>query len=134
MKKLALAFALALSAVTTACGSDDPAPAPTPAADSGTPAGDSGTPAGNGVVVKSNEFSPATITIKVGQEVTWTWAGGTHNVVSGAGCVPDMKFTSGAPVGTVGNTFKQKFDTAGTVEYFCNPHCGVGMKGTVVVQ
>ena len=140
MKKLVVALALVLTTVTAACGSDD-TPAPT-GSSSGTPTGYSGTPAPtdsgtgkvNAVTVKSNEFVPASLQIKVGDEVTWTWAGGNHNVVSGAGCMPDGKFTSGNPTGTVGTTFKRKFDTAGTFEVYCDPHCAGGMKGSIVVQ
>jgi len=140
MKKLAVTLVLAFATVTAACGSDDPTPTSSSSSSgtSGTtPVVDSGTPVAtaNEVIVKSNEFVPKTITVKVGDEVTFKWTGGTHNVVSGANCMADATFTSGNPVGTVGNTFKQKFATAGSFEYFCDPHCvSSGMKGTVVVQ
>ena len=83
------------------------------------------------VTVSSNQFSPAAVTIKAGRTVRWTWAGGTHNVVSGENCTPDGTFKSGEPQG--GGTFEQKFETPGTFPYFCRPHCSMGMTGTVVV-
>lgn len=85
------------------------------------------------VTISSNQFSPATVTIKAGETVKWTWSGGTHNVVSGTSCTSDNKFTSGAPA-SAPNTFEHKFDTAGTYDYFCQPHCSAGMKGQVIVQ
>ena len=99
---------------------------------------DDETPADNdadvvNVQVTSNQFTPAQVKIKVGQTVRWTWAGGTHNVVSGPDCATeDGNFKSGAPVG--GGTFDKKFETAGTFPYYCQPHCQMGMKGEVVVE
>lgn len=94
------------------------------------------TPSTNDVVnvqVSSNQFSPAEVKVKVGQTVRWTWAGGTHNVVSGPDCnTEDGNFKSGAPVG--GGTFDKKFEKAGTFPYYCTPHCAMGMKGQVVVE
>jgi plastocyanin len=72
------------------------------------------------------------VTIKAGQSVKWVWVSGTHDVVSGSSCSPDGKFKSGSP--TSGTTFTQKFDTAGTFDYFCTPHCSAGMTGQVIVQ
>jgi plastocyanin len=85
------------------------------------------------VSLKDNLFSPATVTIKSGQTVRWTWVNGAHDVVSGPNCAGDGKFKSG-PVAGAPNTFDFKFDTAGTFEYFCTPHCQMGMKGTIIVQ
>jgi plastocyanin len=90
------------------------------------------TTATNTVTLNATTFEPATITIKVGESVTWKWATGTHNVQSGTSCAPDAKFSSGEPV--AGGAFEQKFDTAGTFDYFCSVHCGTGMVGKVIVQ
>lgn len=123
MKKLALSL-LATLALLTACAADDPA-------------ADVEADTAN-VTIRDNEFSPSTITIKAGQIVRWTWnsnGGGLgHNVVSGAACgEPDNKFDgSGAP--KEGGTYEYKFEVAGTFPYYCEPHCSMGMKGTVVVQ
>jgi plastocyanin len=92
----------------------------------------SGAASANTVTLRGTTFEPATITIKVGQTVTWKWASGTHDVKSGATCAPDGKFSSGDPV--AGATFEQKFDTAGTFDYFCSVHCAEGMTGKVIVQ
>jgi len=79
----------------------------------------------------SNAFSPQTVTVKVGQTVRWVWKGGAHNVVSGSSCTEDGNFKSGASV--AGGTFDKKFEVAGTFPYYCEPHCTVGMTGTVIV-
>jgi plastocyanin len=124
MKKLVVAVVLALATVNAACGSDS----------STSSSGTSGAPPANGVTVSSNTFTPASISIKAGDTVTWTWAGGNHDVTSGANCTNDNVFTKSALQSTNGATFQQKFDKAGTFEYFCTPHCAGGMKGKVVVQ
>jgi plastocyanin len=85
------------------------------------------------VQISANQFSPDSITIKVGQTVRWTWGGGTHNVQSGASCdAPDDTFRSGVPQS--GGTFERKFDKAGSFPYYCEPHCSMGMKGVVIVE
>jgi plastocyanin len=85
------------------------------------------------VTVSSDTFEPASLKIKKGQIVRWTWQGGTHNVVSGPDCDQhDGFFRSGAPQG--GGTFEKPFDKTGTFPYFCELHCGMGMKGEIVVE
>lgn len=84
------------------------------------------------IQVTSDQFTPQRVTVKVGDTVRWTWAGGSHNVVSGAGCAPDGNFKSGAP--TSGASFERIFDTAGTFPYYCEPHCTMGMTGEIVVE
>jgi plastocyanin len=135
MKKLALGFAFALAAVVAACSStsDNTGSSGTSGTSGTTP--EAGTPTGNNVTVKSNQFDPPTLTIKAGQTVTWTWAGGAHTVTSGANCTSDMAYGTGTVKTTVGDTFTHTYPTAGTFEYFCEPHCvSSGMKGTIIVQ
>ena len=124
MKRVLFGLALACGfALVPACSSED----------TGSSSGSSGTTppaAAATVTVKSNEFSPATVTVKVGESVQWTWAGGSHNVVSGTNCAGDNNFTSGNP--QTGGTFEKKFEAAGTFDYFCTPHCGMGDRKSVV--
>ena len=131
MKKLAISFVLVLATVTAACSSSSDSSS---SGTSGT-TGDSGTtPATNSVTVTSNKFVPPSLTIKAGETVTWTWAGGSHTVTSGANCTADAVYTSGLQ-STSGATFKHTYATAGTFEYFCEPHCASSaMKGTIIVQ
>jgi plastocyanin len=86
------------------------------------------------LVLATNTFSPATVTIAPGQSVTWEWAEGSgmHNVV------PDDQ--EPAPSGVLAEgpkTYAYTFDAPGTYRYYCVAHGnrgGVGMAGTVVVQ
>jgi plastocyanin len=130
VNKTVLAIVLAASSLIAACGSDD-SNSSSSSSSSGT-SGAATTP--NGVTVKSNQFVPASLTVKVGDTVTWTWAGGTHDVVSGANCASDGAWSSTLQ-STSGSKFTHTFDTAGSFEYFCTPHCASSaMKGTIVVQ
>jgi plastocyanin len=74
-------------------------------------------------------YQPATVTINVGDTVTWTNAGGTHDVHA-----DDNSFFN-ATSGTAW-TFSHTFTAAGTVGYHCTVHGapGLGMFGTVIVQ
>ena len=56
--------------------------------------------------------------IKVGQTITWTWAGGNHNLVSTQGV---ESFDSGFSSQT-GFTFSHTFTIVGTTNYVCTPH------------
>ena len=128
MNKLLFSFLLASASLVAACGSDE-----TPSSSSGGSTADAAVPPNN-VIVKSNQFVPASLTVKVGDTVTWTWGGGNHDVVSGKNCTSDAAYSS-ALLATIGSTFTHTYDKAGSFEYFCTPHCATqAMKGTIVVQ
>lgn len=78
-------------------------------------------------------FSPANLTIRAGQTVTWQWATSGHDVVSGANCTADSLFSSGG-IQNAGFSFTHRFDTPGTYPFFCLPHCSLGMRGAVTVN
>jgi plastocyanin len=71
-------------------------------------------------------FSPDTVTVKVGDSITWTNTGSLQHSVT----ADDGSFNSGLL--STGQTFTQSFNTAGTFAYHCAPH--PWMKATVVVQ
>lgn len=81
-------------------------------------------------------FTPADLTINLGDTVEWTWVSGLHNVVS-----TDGLFSSGSPVlppMSFSITFDQAFlDSApanGNVyNYQCDVHVALGMVGKVTV-
>jgi plastocyanin len=54
--------------------------------------------------------------------------------VSGTSCTPDGKFSSGDSLTRPPATFEKKFDERGSFPYFCDPHCGLGMTGKVIVE
>jgi plastocyanin len=95
----------------------DPAPAPkltVAAAASGS------------VTISDFEFTPASITVDVGDTVTWSNAGPTaHSATATAGSFDTGIFSEG-------QSRSHTFDEAGTFSYICTPH--PQMKGTVTVQ
>lgn len=123
---LALAFA--------GCGGDDkkessggssPPPAETES---------SGGSSGGGVKVsmKAIQFNPKSVTVSKGGTVTWTNDESVgHDVTKTGG--PGADFKSGEPGAMqAGDTFKQKFATAGKVDYVCTVH--PSMTGSVTVK
>ncbi|MEA3018968.1 MAG: hypothetical protein QOI47_492 [Actinomycetota bacterium] len=103
-----LVVLLALTTVVAACGGGgSSSTASTPGA----------------VAVKDNLFSPQSITVKVGDTVTWTFKGNSaHNVTFDAFHSNLMKE----------GTYTHTFDAAGTFSYRCTVH--PGMNGKVVVS
>ena len=67
-------------------------------------------------------------TIQLGETITWTWGGGTHNLRSTGGV---ETFDSGYS-STYGFTFSHTFTVVGTTTYVCDPHES-HMYGTVTV-
>lgn len=88
---------------------------------------------GVGVNAIDNSFSPASITIDVGDTITWSNTGDNPHTttsgqrgVSGSGSLWEQTLNLGISSSAV------SFDTAGTFLYFCKFH--QGMDGTVTVQ
>jgi plastocyanin len=80
------------------------------------------------VTTPGESFSPATVTIRTGGTVTWTFTGGTRHNVTFNGTAP----TGGNIPDTQGASVQRTFATAGTYSYTCTRHSG--MNGQVVVQ
>jgi plastocyanin len=104
--------------------------------DSGTGINDDDSAFTGTIRVVDNRFSPADVTIAVGDSVTWRWEGSlAHSVTQGT--TPDPSedgsrlFDSGTR--TTGS-FGYRFTTPGEVPYFCRPHFAAGMKGVVRVS
>lgn len=113
---LAAVGILALTMMFAACGGTSSQTTTTSAAGA----------TGTQVVMKNIAFDPATVTIKVGDTVTWTNEDSvTHTVVG-----DNNEFQSGDLA--QGDTFSFTFDQAGTYPYHCSIH--PSMKGTVAVQ
>ncbi len=78
-----------------------------------------------------NTFTPAVITVTVGDTVQWVRMGGFHNVVS-----DDLFRLSDDPLGDPSSSWSTvsfTFTEAGTFDYYCEPHQGLGMEGQVIV-
>jgi LPXTG-motif cell wall-anchored protein len=115
-----------------------PAPAPAPAApapqvlkDDAPVADDKDKPlaiaaASTGVTISDFKFSPGTVTVNVGDTVTWSNSGPTgHSATAN-----DGSFDTG--ILQKGSSGSHTFSQAGSFSYICTPH--PFMKGTVVVQ
>lgn len=83
------------------------------------------------VTVTNFSFSPAQLTINVGDAVRWTNVLGQHNVKA-----DDNSFTSGAAAPAPWE-FIHTFTAVGNNPYYCEPHGGPGgsgMSGVIIVQ
>jgi plastocyanin len=84
----------------------------------------------------TNGFSPKSVSVKVGDTVTWTNNDNTiHTVISGTGLSDTNKgkdFDSGlTALTTTGKTFSHQFTKAGDFPYFCELHPAMTGKVTV---
>lgn len=86
------------------------------------------------VEVSSNMFTPADVTIFVGQTVEWNNVGGFHNVNGTLNTYPNNPegFDNGAASADLWS-FSYTFTEVGVYDYQCDPHAGFGMVGTVTV-
>ena len=106
---------LLMSILVAGCGGyQAPGPAPAPSPVAGTE---------HQVTIENFAFSPAEITIKVGDTVTWTEQDAVHHTTTGS------IFDSG-DLGQE-QTYSKTFDQAGIYDYSCNYHSN--MKGKVIV-
>lgn len=97
-------------------------------------------------IVKLNSseiFAPTTITIHIGDSVTWkNGSTAVHTVTDDPQLAASSK-DSVLPAGAksfnsgflkAGQNFTHKFNVAGTYRYFCILHESAGMVGTVIVK
>ena len=71
--------------------------------------------------------------ITPGTTVEFVWETSTHNIVvdsqpEGAG------WEGHEPIENTGFTYSHTFETAGTYEFYCQPHRDLGMVGTIIVN
>lgn len=80
----------------------------------------------NEIAIQNFAFSPATITVKAGDSVTWT----NKDLVGHSATADDKSFDTGVLAQNESETVT--FDTVGTYTYHCTPH--PNMKATVTVE
>jgi len=85
------------------------------------------------VDVTSNIFTPAEITINMGDTVIWTNTQGNHNVNGLQSKFPSNPESFGNDVGS-GWVFSHVFTLPGIYDYQCDPHVQFGMVGKVIVM
>lgn len=86
------------------------------------------------ITVQSNSFTPAALTVRVGETVQWNNIGGVHNVNGTQATYPNnpVGFGNGSAAGAPW-MYQFTFDVPGTYDYRCDPHFGLGMVGTITV-
>jgi plastocyanin len=128
MKKLltiAAIVVLAFAVVSLVGCSGGGTPAATPSSSAGGSSSTSPAAGGTAVSIANFAFSPAEVTIKAGDTVTWTNNDSAPHTVTGA------DFDSGQLA--QGATFSQTFPTAGSFSYKCTIHPSMA-PGKVTVQ
>ncbi len=132
MRRLTAISALALALIAAGCGSGSGGGGGQTSGGAPTSAGGQGS--GGKVVtvhMKNIQFDPKTITVQRGTTIEWVNDDSVrHDVTKSSGPGPD--FESGSGNIRYGQTYKQTFDTAGTIKYHCTVH--LGMNGTIVVK
>lgn len=86
-------------------------------------------PTSKTVTITNFQFSPKTVTIKAGVEVSWEVKEGTHTITADNGAFESQALSAG-------QKFNYKFTKPGTYRYYCSFHGGKGghdMAGTVNV-
>jgi plastocyanin len=82
------------------------------------------------VQVGNYYFNPSSLNVEVGDIVKWVWVQGSHTTTSSsipAGAASwDELITSG------NQTYSYTVTTAGTYNYVCTPHAGMGMVGSFI--
>jgi plastocyanin len=78
-------------------------------------------------------FEPSSVTIKKGDTVKWVNNKlPPHNIMFEDKALSDKSHD--AMMFSPGESYEVTFDSAGTFSYYCAPHRGAGMAGTVTVQ
>lgn len=129
---LALVLAAAVAAESPGAGSPAPAASVAP--------GGSAAPSasgGNAISIVQKTFQPSTLTVHVGDTVTWTVTqaiSDPHSVTSGSykDAHPGTEFDSGIKLKNNGDSFSHTFSAAGTFSFFCAVHPDT-MSGTITV-
>ena len=80
-----------------------------------------------------NRFGPASVTINVGDTVTWEYAGGSNHTVTSTTANWEKDDPVGPPA-VLNLSTSYLFDAPGTYRYVCTTHESVGMRGVVVVE
>ena len=82
-------------------------------------------------------FQPSKVEISAGDTVKWENNKlAPHNVVFEKAPAGEdaAKFSHKALAFSPGETFSETFDTPGEYTYYCEPHRGAGMVGTIIVN
>lgn len=80
-------------------------------------------------------FQPAKVTIQAGDTIKWVNNKlAPHNVVFDSSVKNADKLTHKGLAFAPGESFEATFTEPGEYTYYCEPHRGAGMVGTIIVQ
>ncbi|WP_207590554.1 plastocyanin/azurin family copper-binding protein [Halomontanus rarus] len=80
-----------------------------------------------------NVFEPEAVTISPKTTLRWVWKSDTHNV-NPTSQPEDADWTGHSDIADEGNEYEHHFAVPGEYDYQCDPHIGLGMIGTVIVE
>ena len=86
------------------------------------------------VANNSNSYVPSTLTISLGDTVEFSNVGGFHNVNATLSTYPNNPQGFGNAVSSSNWSFQHIFTIAGTYNYQCDPHVGMGLTGIIIVN
>lgn len=129
MKHAAWYGTVFLAALTLGCGSsyDDGGNNPPPP---------NNPPPANTINVRNNSFSPTSLTVASGTQVTFSWVSGAagHNVTPSSANPQALPESGGGGVlRSAPFSFQVIFSTVGTYRFFCSPHGSQDGAGNVLV-
>jgi plastocyanin len=75
-------------------------------------------------------FDPSSLNVEVGDIVKWVWVEGSHTTTSTS--VPAGAASWDQPINSGNQSYSYTVTTAGTYNYHCTPHAGMGMVGSFV--
>lgn len=82
------------------------------------------------VLVGDSFFNPASLNVKVGDTVSWSFTGNMQNHTTTSSTIPSGAASWDQPINTANPTFNYVVTKAGTYNYVCTPHASF-MKGTI---
>ena len=82
----------------------------------------------------NNNFVPSSLNINLGDTVDFINTGGFHNVNGTLAAFPNNPQGFGNSVSSSNWTYQFVFNVAGSYNYHCDPHAGMGMVGTIIVS
>jgi len=74
-------------------------------------------------------FSPASLSVSVGDTIKWVWVAGSHTTTSNPGGIPSGASSWDHPITSSSTTYEYAVTVAGNYSYVCTPHAP-GMAGT----
>src|SRR5205823_5412367 len=83
------------------------------------------------VAVMDFQFNPPSVTMNVGDSVTWFWQSGTHTTTSTT--IPSGAASWNSPIDQTHPVFLYHATVAGSYDYICSFHVSMGMTGHITV-